>query len=91
MNRKPTLGTSLLVQWLRFLVSNAGGLGSIPGRGTRSHMPQLRVHMPQLKDKEKKKEKQIPHAKTKDLTYCNKEQRSCVPQLRLGAAKINKC
>ena len=29
MNRKPTLGTSLLVQWLRFLVSNAGGLDSI--------------------------------------------------------------
>ena len=22
-------------------------LGSIPGRGSRSHMPQLRVHMPQ--------------------------------------------
>ena len=29
------------------------GLGSIPGQGTRSHMPQLRVHMLQLK---------LPHA-----------------------------
>ncbi|TEA36743.1 hypothetical protein DBR06_SOUSAS310162, partial [Sousa chinensis] len=28
---------------------NAGGPGSIAGRGTRSHMPQLRVLMPQLK------------------------------------------
>ena len=36
-------------------------LGSIPGRGTRSHMLQLRVHVPQLK---------IPHAamKTKNPT-----------------------
>ena len=31
-------GTSLAVQWLRLLVSNAGGAGSIPGQGTRSHM-----------------------------------------------------
>ena len=29
--------------------SNAGGLGSIPGRGTRFHMLQLRVHMLWLK------------------------------------------
>ena len=29
--------------------SNAGGPGSTPGQGTRSHMLQLRVHMPQLK------------------------------------------
>ena len=36
-------------------------LGSIPGKGTRSHMLQLRVHVPQLK---------IPHAamKTKNPT-----------------------
>ena len=36
---------SLVVQRLRLCVPNAGGLGSIPGQGTRSHMPQLRVHM----------------------------------------------
>ena len=42
------LGTSL-AQWLRLHVPNAGDLGSISGRGTRSHMPQLRVHMLQLK------------------------------------------
>ena len=41
--------TSLGVQWLRLHVSNAGGLGSIPGQGTRSHMLQLRVHMPKGK------------------------------------------
>ena len=29
------LGTSLLIQWLRLCVSNAGGVGSIPGWGTK--------------------------------------------------------
>ena len=38
-----------MVQWLRLGTPNAGGLGSIPGQGTRSHMPQLRVHKPQPK------------------------------------------
>ena len=38
----------LVVQWLR-LASNAGGLGLIPGQGTRSHRPQLRVLTSQLK------------------------------------------
>ena len=48
-------GTSLVVQWLRFHAPNAGP-SSIPGQGTRSHMPQLRVPMPQPK---------IPHVATK--------------------------
>ena len=51
-------GTSLVVQWLRLRTPNAGGLGLVPGRGTRSRMPQLktphaptkRSHVPQLKD-----------------------------------------
>ena len=29
------LGTSLVVQWLRFHDSNTGNAGSIPGRGTK--------------------------------------------------------
>ena len=28
-------GTSLVVQWLRLHASNAGGMGSIPGWGTK--------------------------------------------------------
>ena len=39
----PNLRTSLVVQWLRICTPNAGGLGSIPGRGTRSRMSQLRA------------------------------------------------
>ena len=31
-------GTSLVAQWLRLCSPNAGGLGSIPGRGTGSYM-----------------------------------------------------
>ena len=42
-------GTSLVVQWLRLHTPNAGGPGSIPGQGTRSHMPQLRARMLQLR------------------------------------------
>ena len=43
------LGTSLLAQWLRLHTPNAGGPRSIPGRGIRSHMLQLGVHMWPLK------------------------------------------
>ena len=43
----------MVVQWLRLHAPNAGGPGSIPGQGTRPHMLQPRVCMPQLK---------IPHA-----------------------------
>ena len=42
--------TSLVVRWLRLHTPNAGSLGSITGQGPRSHMPQLRICMPQLKD-----------------------------------------
>ena len=40
---------TLVVQWLRLQAPNAGGPGLIPGQGTRSHMPQLRAHILQLK------------------------------------------
>ena len=34
VNKTDTVRTSLADQWLRLHVSTAGGLGSIPGRGT---------------------------------------------------------
>ena len=40
-----SLGTSLVVQWLGLYAPDAGGPGSIPGRGARSVMSQLRVYM----------------------------------------------
>ena len=56
-----TISQSLLK--LMSIESNAGGPGSIPGQG--SHMPQLRVQMPQLK--------KILHAtvKIQDPVCCN--------------------
>ena len=36
-------GTSLVIQWLRLHAPKAGAPGSIPGQGTRSHMPQLKI------------------------------------------------
>ena len=51
-------GLPLLVQWLRLWAPSIGGLSLIPGQGTRSPKPQLRVCMPQLRSK-------IPHATAK--------------------------
>ena len=42
-------GPSLVGRWLRLRTPNAGAPGSILGQGTRSHVPQLRFCMPQLK------------------------------------------
>ena len=33
-----SLGTSLVVQWLRLGTPNTGGPGSIPGQGTRPYV-----------------------------------------------------
>ncbi|TEA33197.1 hypothetical protein DBR06_SOUSAS8010046, partial [Sousa chinensis] len=41
--RRTLQGTSLVVQWLRLCAPNARGPGSIPGQGTRTHMPQLKI------------------------------------------------
>ena len=38
-----------MTHWLRLHAPNAGGPGAIPSQGTRSHMLQLRVLMPQLR------------------------------------------
>ena len=68
------LGTSLEVQWLRISAPNAGDLGSIPDQGTRSHMPQLTVHvLLQLKDPASHNEDQkSPQATTKTQQSQNK-------------------
>ena len=39
-----------MVRWLRFHIPNAGDPGLIPGQETKSHMLQLKVQLPQLKD-----------------------------------------
>ena len=42
-NKTKESRTSLVVQRPRLHSPNAGGLGSVPGQGTRSHTPQLRL------------------------------------------------
>ncbi|XP_070310792.1 EEF1A lysine methyltransferase 3 isoform X2 [Odocoileus virginianus] len=64
-------GTSLVVQWLRLGAPNAGGLGSIPDQGTRSHMPKLRVRRSQLKN----------------LNVATKMEEPAMLQVRPGATK----
>ena len=43
IKKQSRIGTPLVAQWLRLLPSNAEGLGLIPGQGTRSHVPQLKI------------------------------------------------
>ena len=43
-------GISLVVQWLRLCISNAGGPEFDPGQGTKSYTPQLIVHVLPLED-----------------------------------------
>ena len=62
-------GTSLVVQWLRLQAPYAGCSGLIPGQGIRSHMPQLRVCMLQLKILHATTEIKILHVATK--TQCS--------------------
>ena len=42
--RRALVGTLLVVQWLGVSAPSAGGLGSIPGQETRSHVTQLKSH-----------------------------------------------
>ena len=44
-----SMRASLQVHWLRPCIANTGGPGSIPGWRARSHPPQRRVCMPQLR------------------------------------------
>ena len=61
-------------QLLGLHAPSARGLGSIPGQGTSSHMPHLRVRI----------------TATKDSPCHHEDRRSCVPQLRASAAKLKK-
>ena len=69
-----------VVLGLRLCTSNAGGMRLIPDLGTRSHMPQLRVHMLQVK---------VPCTIAEEPTCYNKDWRSHVPQSRLTIDGIN--
>ena len=62
--QNPGAWTLLEIQQLRLCLLSAGGPGSIPGLGTRSHMLQLRVLIAPLED---------PACHNEDLEQPNKE------------------
>ena len=81
---KISLGASLVVQWVRLWAPSAGGLGSIPGQGTRScvhaatksshasispHTATKEVLMPQLRGHTSQLKK--------DPTCCNEDPACC--------------
>ena len=51
--KKSCRGTSPVIQWLRLHALNAGSPSSIPGQGTRSCMPQLRLAQPKKRERER--------------------------------------
>ena len=62
-----------MVQWLRFQAPSAGSPGSITGRGTRSHMLQLRVNNAQQRPgaaKQIKKKKRMDSTGRFQKEYC---------------------
>ena len=59
-NEKKSTGTSLAILWLRLHASNAGGMGSIPGR--RNKIPQATQHKKKTKKEEEKMSNERVHA-----------------------------
>ena len=76
------------VQWLRLWAPNAGGLGSIPSLGTKSHILQLWVQVPQLQILHAHWRQKIPRATTKTqhspLTPPPKHNPDCSPRNQLS-------
>ena len=54
--KNESVGTSLVVQWLRLLAPNAGGMGLIPGQGSKTHVAPKTQHKPPPHTKKIEKE-----------------------------------
>ena len=52
-----------MVQWLGLHAPKAGGLGSVPGQGTRPHMRQLKLGAEKEREKERERKKKKPISK----------------------------
>ena len=59
-----------MAQWIRLCAPNAGGLGSIPGQGTRSHM-HAATKGSHAATKGSHAATKGSHAATKQLVSCN--------------------
>ena len=65
-------GTSLVVQWVRLHAPNAGGPGSIPGRGSRSRMHATTKKSECRNQRSRVLQLKIPRAATKTQCSLNK-------------------
>ena len=76
--KKSTNNRASLVQRLRLCAPNAGGSDSIPVQGTRSHMLQLKICMPQLRPHAAKlKKKFVSLQITNDGEAAEKREQFC--------------
>ena len=58
-------GTSMVVQWVKLPAPNSGGPSLIPGQGTRSHVPQLKILHAAMKIKDPRAATKIWHSQIK--------------------------
>ena len=63
--------TSLVLRWLRLCSPNAGGPGSIPDQGARSHTAQLRIWVLQPKISRAASKTQCARVCAKSLPLCS--------------------
>ena len=67
------MGTSLMARQLRLYTLSAGDVGWIAGQGTRSHIPQLKVHTLQQQPAAAKKEKRYKYPSVHSSTVYNSQ------------------
>ena len=58
-------GTTMVVQWVKLPAPNSGGPSLIPGQGTRSHMPQLKILHAAMKIKDPRAAAKTWHSQIK--------------------------
>ena len=85
-----SLGTSLVVQWVRLCTPNAGELGSIPGRGTRSRVHAANKSLHATTKKFPHATTKIPSATTKTRCSQNKQTNKYINKYFLNNNNIKK-
>jgi len=88
--KKPGIGTSLVVQWLRLHAPSAEGPGAISGQGTRSHKLQPGVHTPATKEPSSCNWKVLHSGAKTWRSQINKEQ-SMLKKKKPGVWKLLGC
>ena len=83
-------GASLVVQWLRLFTPKAGGADSIPGQGTRSHMPKLRIRILRTKIEDLHAPAKTWHSQINKNKYFLMHISKCPMQLRTTPIRLQR-